>query len=71
MFEGIPYTFDAKFYDFPSKYGINKGHISKLVIFSPKGRYIAEYEREWIIKPRIGSNEEKIYELVLRELDLI
>lgn len=67
MFEGIPYTFDAKVI----KYGIGKGHISKLAIFSPKGRYIAEYEREWIIKPRPGSNEEKIYELVLRELDLI
>lgn len=46
------YSFDAKVYRVPSKYGINEGCVSKLSIRrQPGGRDVVNYDRGWDIRP--------------------
>ena len=44
------FTYDAKYFDLPSEYGIEGGRISKLGI--RKGREVVlNYDRGWVIEP--------------------
>jgi hypothetical protein len=49
------YEFQAKV-STPSKYGINKGRISKLWIYprEDRGTWLVNYDRGWDIKPSFG-----------------
>lgn len=48
---GVP--FEAKIFDEPSKYGINKGRISKLYI-----KDVCSYDRGWNEKPHTKRGKE-------------
>lgn len=53
------YTFSAKVYDMPSKFGINGGRVSKLGIYGDEERKckgwitacIVNYDRGWDVQP--------------------
>ena len=42
--------YEMKVYDRPSRFGIDGGRISKLIL-KRKGEIVCNYDREWIIKP--------------------
>lgn len=45
------YEFSAEVYDNPSRYGINKSRVSKLLMYDNNKNEILFYEREWVQKP--------------------
>lgn len=47
----ISFSWEAKVYDLPSKYGINGGRVSKLYIVTDNNHCICNYDRGWDIKP--------------------
>ncbi len=60
-------TFDAKVFDEPSVFGINKGKVSKLKIFE-NGKWIVNFDRGWDIKPQTPEHK-AIYKAVMTRLD--
>ena len=53
--EGVTYNYLLKVLEEPSKYGIDRGKISKLTIIQGgalcSGETVVRYDREWVIKP--------------------
>lgn len=45
------YYYEVKVYDEPSKFGINKGRVSKLIIYDSDKQTVCQYDRRWVIKP--------------------
>jgi len=49
----------AKVYSEPSKYGIAKGRVSKLVVYNPDGgKEYLSYDRGWDIRPQTKPAKE-------------
>lgn len=61
--KGQAIDYDAKVYDEPSYFGINRGKISKLTL-KHNGEYIANYDRDWDIVPADKLAEDAL-EMVL------
>jgi hypothetical protein len=68
----VNYTFQAKIYDEGSKFGINKGRISKLMIWKNehgRGNFnkniIANYDRGWDIQPKNEMDKEALQRILL------
>lgn len=59
-------TFEAKLYDEPSIFGIDKGRVSKLTIYNQCGDWIVNYDRGWDISPNEYMDE---YQAVMELLD--
>ena len=59
-------TFSAKIFDKPSKYGIDKGRISKLSICQ-NNEWIVNFDRGWDVKP--APEHKPIYEAVMKLLN--
>ena len=57
----------VKHYDNPSKYGINKGRISKLVL-TIKGKLVCNYDRGWGTRP-VNKAAEAALEILICEYD--
>lgn len=57
------YTFDAKVYDQPSKFGIEQGRVSKLMVRDHTNEIVINYDRGWDTTP---SNEKEVS--VLRDI---
>jgi len=68
---GTGYKFQAKVYNEGSKFGINKGRVSKLCVrkVGPKGRTteIITYDRGWDIRP----NDEEAQQLLRKILECL
>ena len=63
------YAWEAKVYDYGSKYGINGGRISKLIIKDYYGNNLVIYEREWCKKPK--GDVVDVYNILIDELENI
>ncbi len=61
------WTFDAKVFETPSKFGINNGKVSKLTIKDSTKKIIINYDRGWDIKP--APKDKKAYNVILKELN--
>lgn len=63
------FEFSAKVYDNPSKYGINKGRVSKLWIAPKNDRsnWLVNYDRGWDVKPSFGYKG--MYKALMQELE--
>ena len=64
------YHFEAKLYDEPSIFGIQKGRVSKLAIFrpSPDNSMCINYDRGWDMKPEKGE-QRKVYRRIMALLE--
>lgn len=63
------YSFSAKVYGEPSKYGINKGRVSKLFIWQEPGKAsVVNYDRGWDIRPE-GDEITEAFEKILAFLE--
>ena len=68
---GESYGFQAKVYDKGSKFGINKGRISKLFVWkNDLGRrdsdrnIIANYDRGWDVQPKNAAEKEALQQII-------
>ncbi|MFV0485396.1 MAG: hypothetical protein ACK5MU_04220 [Candidatus Saccharimonadales bacterium] len=59
------YRFQAKVYDVGSKFGINKGRVSKLSVWD-SGSEIISYDRGWDKKPEDDEHWVILWELLNR-----
>ncbi len=57
-------NFQAKVYKEDSRFGINNGNVSKLMVWPEYGPIIVNYDRGWDIKPK-NAEEEKIVQTIL------
>ena len=70
------FRFQAKLYDTGSKFGVNKGRVSKLVVWDSqknqacKGSsgYIVDYDRGWSLKPATDKHR-KLLRALLKYLE--
>ena len=64
---GGSYDFDyeLKHFDKPSEFGIEGGRISKLSL-KFKGKFVAVYDRGWVIKPKTAAAQEALQYLMER-----
>lgn len=65
------YTFRAKVFDKPSKYGINRGRVSKLSIChedSARGGMVVIYDRGWDRRPK-GKEDTSAFKAILDYLE--
>lgn len=58
------YQYEAKVYDFPGRFGINKGKISKLWIYD-NGKEIVAFDRGW----DKGEDREDIWKPIVNILE--
>lgn len=61
------YTFQAKVFDEPSKYGINKGCVSQLLIKDYDGEWVVNYDRGWDVRP--DREVKSVYKKILNFLE--
>lgn len=57
----------VKHYEEPSKYGINNGRISKLIL-KINGEIVCNYDRGWDVRP-MNKAAEVALEILLHEID--
>lgn len=57
----------VKHYEEPSKYGINNGRISKLML-KINGEIVCNYDRGWDIRP-VNKAAEAALQILLHEID--
>ena len=62
------YSFDAKVYKEPSRFGINKGRVSNITCFHDD-KVIADYDRGWEMKPIRGTKNAKAFDYIIDELE--
>jgi hypothetical protein len=62
------YTFKALVFKEPSRFGINKGKVSKLMIKDQCNTIIVNYERSWDIRPK-KSHHRLVYNRILNFLE--
>lgn len=60
------YIYEAKVYQDPSKFGIDKGRISKLFV-KKIGKIVANYDRGWDVEPQ--GHDKKIVEEIINILE--
>lgn len=61
------YHYEAKVFLEPSKYGINEGRVSKLIIQDLRGKEVVIYDRCWVIKPTVEVYE--VFRAIYREME--
>lgn len=59
------FDYDLKQFDKPSKFGIEGGRISKLSL-KLNGKYVAVYDRGWVIQPKTEAAREALRYLLDR-----
>lgn len=64
------FEYHIKYYDEPSKFGIDKGRVSKLelsLIDNAGSKFIvALYDRKWIFKPKLEIAKKIVHQLIER-----
>lgn len=62
------YSYEAKVYEEPSKFGINGGRISILDITDSNKKCVCFYDRMWVIEPD-GDELKEVYEQILEKFN--
>lgn len=61
------FDIEAKIFEEPSDFGINKGKISKLRIVNKANDQKINYDRGWDIKPPKSGNIKKVYDDFIKQ----
>lgn len=64
------FRFQAKVYDTGSKFGINSGRVSKLVIWDQQRHSVTNYDRGWDVRPA-SAEQKDILQALLKYLEAL